>query len=118
SEHDENDPVRGKIERLQAIERAGAEILLLRADVADEEQMRRAIEKTCERFGEINGVIHAAGVASAMTLKPIQETTQVECEAHFRPKLLGLLVLEKVLKGRDLDFCVLFSSLSSILGGL
>ena len=41
-----------------------------------------------------------------------------QCEQHFRPEVHGLYALESVLAGHDLDFCLLYSSLSSILGGL
>ena len=39
-------------------------------------------------------------------------------EEHFHPKVHGVLILERVLRGRRLDLCVLFSSISAILGGL
>ncbi|HSF31100.1 MAG TPA: KR domain-containing protein, partial [Candidatus Tectomicrobia bacterium] len=39
-------------------------------------------------------------------------------EAQFRPKAYGAHVLEELLAGRPLDFCVMLSSLSAVLGGL
>ena len=48
----------------EELERLGAEVLVLGADVADEAEMRAAVERAIARFGEINGVIHAAGVPS------------------------------------------------------
>jgi hypothetical protein len=63
-------------------------------------------------------VIHAAGIVGGESLRAIADTGPVECERHFQPKLRGTLALEKVLDGRDLDFCALFSSLSAVLGGL
>jgi hypothetical protein len=41
---------------------------------------------------------------------PIQGLTTADCERQFRPKIHGLLVLEKLLAGERLDFCVLTSS--------
>jgi amino acid adenylation domain-containing protein len=43
------------------------------------------------------------------------------CQGQFQAKIYGLLVLERILKERKdnpLDFCLLTSSLSSVLGGL
>lgn len=60
--HDEAESVSGKIRKLQELEKFGAEVLPLRADVADFQQMQLAIAHAKQHFGKINGVIHAAGV--------------------------------------------------------
>ena len=113
--HDEQDDVSSKIRKVRTLEKLGAEILIAKADVANEEQMQAVITQAEQRFGAIHGVIHAAGIAA---INAIQETDQTECLFQFRPKVHGLFVLEKVLQGRELDFCLLLSSLSSVLGGL
>jgi len=61
-------------------------------------------------------VIHAAGAANLDF--PIEETTPEAYMAHFEPKIRGTLALDQALDGVPLDFCVLFSSLSAVLGGL
>ena len=113
--HDEHDPVSRKIRSLLAIEQLGAEVVVIGADVADQEQMQTLIDAVDARFGALHGVVHAAGFMDA---RAVQELDPAECERHFRPKAHGLHVLAQVLRGRSLDFCVLFSSLSSVLGGL
>jgi acyl transferase domain-containing protein/acyl carrier protein len=107
-----------RIRRIQRIEAQGAEVSIIQADVANESQMRATIDQTYERFGCLNGVIHAAGIVTKEAFKTIQATDHAECEMHFRPKVYGTLALERVLQDRDLDFCLLFSSLSVVLGGL
>jgi len=42
----------------------------------------------------------------------------MDCVLQFQPKVHGTIVLENVLRDKELDFCLLLSSLSSILGGL
>jgi acyl transferase domain-containing protein/acyl carrier protein len=116
--HDEQNSISYKIRKVQALEKLGAEVLVVCADVANLEQMRDAITQVYEQFGNIHGVIHAAGIVDAKTFNPIQEISRAACEQQFRPKVRGLLVLEKVLQGSALDFCLLTSSLSSVLGGL
>ncbi len=103
---------------LQRIEALGSEVLILTSDVANREQMREAIAQTEKRFGALHGVIHAAGLASEEFIRPIQETDRALCEAHFHPKARGLMILEEALQDRELDFCLLLSSLSSVLGGV
>src|SRR5262249_477588 len=106
------------IRSLRAVEQLGAQIMVLRADVGDPEQVPRAVEEACRRFGSINGVIHAAGEISADAFCNITAATPDACERQFRPKVRGLLALEQALRGKDVDFWVLFSSLSAVLGGL
>jgi len=103
-----------KVQKLQQLEVLGAEVLVLTADVANTRQMQSVIAQSLERFGEIHGVIHAAGVAGAGM---IQLKTPEIAESVFAPKVKGTLVLNDVLKDVKLDFLALCSSLSSILGG-
>jgi len=116
--HTDHDPISLKVKGLQAIERLGAEVWYAQADVADLDQMQRAVATACEKFGEINGVIHAAGIAGENAIHAISRLNREECERQFRPKVKGLFTLEKVLSGRSLDFCLLVSSLASFLGGI
>jgi acyl transferase domain-containing protein/acyl carrier protein len=116
--HEPDQVISQKIRKLQEIKTMGAEVLVCQADAADPEQMRRTIEYAEQQFGKLNGVIHAAGVLNTSTLALIPLMDQKKCEQQFRPKIEGLQVLEKVLEDRDLDMCLLTSSLSSVLGGL
>ncbi|BAY41880.1 beta-ketoacyl synthase (plasmid) [Nostoc sp. NIES-2111] len=112
---DEEDKFSSKIRKLQELEQLGAEILTLSADVANAGQMQAAITQAVDSFGEIHGVIHAAGIKLFRT---VQEITRSECEQQLRANGYGLYILEAALQGIELDFCVLISSLSSVLGAL
>ena len=113
--HSEDDEVARRILAVRALEEAGAEVLLVNADVSDEREMRRAVEAALERFGALDGVVHAAAGKGTAALG---ETGHVQCETHFGPKVRGLLVLERVLREVEPDFCLVLSSLASVLGGL
>jgi len=116
--HDEQNGISQKIKQLEALEDLGAEVLVVSADVADEQHMQAVLTHIDQRFGGLHGVIYAAGIVEENDFLTLHEAEMSTCERHFRAKVRGLLVLEKVLQGRVLDFCLLQSSLSSVLGGL
>ncbi|HSP77941.1 MAG TPA: beta-ketoacyl synthase N-terminal-like domain-containing protein, partial [Myxococcaceae bacterium] len=116
--HGPEDDTRRRIENAQALEASGAEVLVLGAEPTDEEQVRRVLAQAEERFGRVHGVLHAAGSLHGTTFQTVQETSLEASTRHLVPQARALRVLEKVLAGRELDFCLLVSSLSSVLGGV
>ncbi|HID99164.1 MAG TPA: SDR family NAD(P)-dependent oxidoreductase [Thiotrichaceae bacterium] len=110
--HDEQNDISRKIKQVQTLEAQGAEVLVASADVANLSQMQTVITKAEAQFGQINGVIHAAGIAGGGLIQ--QKTPQI-AESVLAPKVKGALVLDKLFKLMPLDFLVLFSSLNSIL---
>jgi acyl transferase domain-containing protein/acyl carrier protein len=113
----DHDPTSLRIARVQALEGMGAEIELAAADVADVAGMRDALARAEARFGPLHGVIHGAGIVGGASFRPITEIGTQECDQQFHPKVAGLVALDEVLGERPLDFCLLTSSLSSVLGG-
>jgi len=113
--HDDRVRVIGAI---QALEELGAQVMPVSADVADEAEMSGVLDRIYSEFGELHGVIHAAGGSANDSFRTISASDRESCERQFRPKVHGLLVLDNLLRGRKLDFCLLFSSLSSVLGGI
>ena len=116
--HDEQNSTSQKIRQVQALETNGAEVLVLQADVSDTDQMHEVVEHIYTHFGALHGVIHAAGLVGEKSFMAIQETGQDECQMHLQPKAYGTMVLEQILQEKTLDFCLLLSSLSTVLGGL
>ncbi len=116
--HDADEPTSRLIARLRAIEALGAEVLVLRADVADAPAMRAVLQQIDARFSALHGVIHSAGVVGARAFGLIEEAGPAECAQHFQAKVRGTLVLSELLRERRLDFCLLQSSLAAVLGGL
>jgi acyl carrier protein len=84
------------------------------ADVTDRDMMRRTIEMAHDKFGPINGVIHAAGLPDG---RIIQLKGGPSASDVLAPKVHGTLVLEAVLREDNPDWIVLCSSLTSVLGG-
>jgi len=109
--HDHHDQISQKILKLQEFEKAGSEVLVLQADVANFEQMQEAIALSLSRFGTINGVIHCAGVPDG---RAMQLRTREMTDGILAPKVAGTLILDKLLENIELDFLVLCSSLNAV----
>ncbi len=108
---------RGCVDESQ-IKALGANVLCFAASVADEIQMSEVFAEVERQWGSINGVIHCAGWADEDSICPVVDMTPAFIAQHAEAKVLGTVVLEKLLYHRQMDFCLLMSSLSSMLGGL
>ncbi len=118
AEHEPAEPISVQIRRLQAIEAAGGSVLVLKADVSDESEVRRALGEGEGRFGAVNGVFHLAVETFHPSIRrPLSALERNDFAIQVRPKVYGFYVLDKILRARALDFGVLFSSNASILGG-
>jgi 3-oxoacyl-(acyl-carrier-protein) synthase/NAD(P)-dependent dehydrogenase (short-subunit alcohol dehydrogenase family)/acyl carrier protein len=82
--------------------------------------LRRVFDEIVSRFGTVNGIFHAAGLAQGETVRTVADTPWEEVRRHCRSKMDGAINLLELCceKHLDLDFVVLMSSISSILGGL
>ena len=116
--HAEQNTVSEQIEKLLSIEESGRELLMIEADPANLEQMQTALDRAYKSFGAIDGVFYVTPMSDEKSSFSIQEIGRAESEHQFNSKVYGLYVLEKVLQVKELDFCLLQSSLSSIVGGL
>jgi amino acid adenylation domain-containing protein len=112
--HEKEDRISRKIEKVKNLEKSGAEVLVLCADVTDTEQMQQVIHQTNRQFGPINGVIHSAGLADGAV---IQLRTREKTDRVLAPKVKGTLVLDRMLEDQKLDFFLFCSSLGSVLTG-
>ncbi|MEU5959016.1 beta-ketoacyl synthase N-terminal-like domain-containing protein [Streptomyces sp. NPDC047525] len=75
-------------------------------DLADGPALRRALDA----HDVINGVVHSALVLQDATLATMSERVLADV---LRPKLHGTHHLVDALRGRDLDFCLFFSSVQA-----
>ena len=109
----ESDATRRRIATVRRIEELGGEVVALKADVTSEEAMALVFSTAEKRFGGVDGVFHAAGVIDDALL---QLKTTDDVDRVLAPKVRGTLVLDRVMRGRECDFLVLFSSISSYAG--
>jgi polyketide synthase PksN len=99
--------------RLKEVEDLGARVEYKIVDVTQKQAVVDLIGSIQEDFGNLNGIIHGAGlIRDNFILKKSRE----ELQEVLAPKVLGLVNLDEASKDLSLDFFVLFSSIAGSLG--
>ncbi|MBA3720787.1 MAG: SDR family NAD(P)-dependent oxidoreductase [Parachlamydiaceae bacterium] len=102
-----------KNKKIQHLEALGANVQYLQADVSQLDRMKEEIKKAKNRFGEINGVLHVAGLQGRRNLL---DKDLSEFEEIISSKVQGTQVLDELLKDESPEFVCYFSSTAAILG--
>jgi len=100
------------ISALLEIEALGGEVDVFTCEASNRAGMRRVVAESLAKHHVINGVIHAAGI---LRDGMIQFKTREVADSVLSPKVKGTFILYDLLKKRDLDVFVLFSSISSVV---
>jgi acyl transferase domain-containing protein/acyl carrier protein len=116
-EHPPEDPVRRRIEALQAIEARGTELLLIDTDPTREAPLRTAVMRVRERFGAVHGVVHAAPERAPEFARSLAEVNLDFYQYRLRLRLGAVLALADLLAEDALDFHILPATLGPLLGG-
>lgn len=104
--------------RLQELRQLGAQVLPLSGDISQSGVAESAVQAALQYFGQLDSVIHAAGIAGEAAQRPILESGAAESAAIMAAKCAGTSNLAAALQQLELDHVVLCSSLSTVLGGL
>ena len=102
-----------QIRAIVEMEEAGAQIILLTADVERPAELNTAFEIARTAFGSLSTVIHAAGIVDD---GPIVSKTQKRSAAVISPKVAGTNALLDAATRSGAELVVLSSSVSSELG--
>ncbi len=98
------------------LEQLEGEIIYEAVDICNLEQLQQVVAKALSQWGgELDGVIHLAGIAREKLL--IDETSE-SIAAMLRPKVLGTWVLHQLVKNRPNSLFISFSSINSFFGGV
>ncbi|HWM01002.1 MAG TPA: type I polyketide synthase, partial [Actinophytocola sp.] len=112
--HGETGRVGRAIAAIRRMERAGASVLVVAADVTDPAELRRVRERVVAELGGLDGIVHAAGApGGGMAEVKAREVA----EAVLAPKLAGTLALHAAFGDLPLDFVALCSSVTGMAGG-
>ncbi len=105
----ENNPKRAGI--VDELQKKGSEVMVIQADIGIEQDVQRLMSETLNKYGSVDGLIHAAGIPGG---RLIQMKEREEVEKVFHAKLNGTLLLAEALKPLKPDFMVLCSSINSV----
>ncbi|MCP5008607.1 MAG: SDR family NAD(P)-dependent oxidoreductase, partial [Aestuariibacter sp.] len=95
-----------------------ADVLVVRGDVAQQGVLETAVSQAIATFGALHGVIHAPSIQNDRAFCPVQDVTVANGHWHFGAKLHSLYALENAIVDQSLDFCLVSSALSVVLGGV
>ncbi len=96
-----------------AVERAGARAVVVAADVADEPAMTALLARFGQDLPPLRGIVHAAASFSSA---PVQALTPDMVHRMARSKIGGAVLLDRLTATQPLEFLVLFSSSTAVLG--
>ncbi|MDF5727040.1 MAG: SDR family NAD(P)-dependent oxidoreductase [Rhizonema sp. PD38] len=100
---------------LEAIQQAGGDAQYLSADVTDAHALQQKLTAVVERTGAITGIIHGAG---NLADKLIEKKTEQDFEKVYTAKVKGLENLLSCVKPSQLEYLVLFSSVTGFYGNV
>ncbi|MBV9707048.1 MAG: SDR family NAD(P)-dependent oxidoreductase, partial [Chloroflexi bacterium] len=100
---------------VQEMQVAGIQVLVAQADVTREEEVIELLERLTATYPPLRGIMHAAMVLEDRPVRQLDATTLKKVVA---PKMLGAWNLHKHTLAMPLEFFVLFSSISALLGNI
>ncbi|ETR68975.1 MAG: hypothetical protein OMM_04241 [Candidatus Magnetoglobus multicellularis str. Araruama] len=108
-------PYQTQIELWKNYSQNDTEIHYFQADLSVQNDVLSLIQNIKKKLGSINGVFHCAGkINDAFIIrKNVDDIMDV-----ISPKIFGTCYLDEALKSEELDFFVLFSSTSAVLGNV
>lgn len=91
----------------------GVTVVYHQADISRQEETADLVFSIQQTYGHLNGIIHSAGL---MRDNYTLHKTQAELEHVLAPKVAGTVHLDEATREMNLDFFILFSSLSGVYG--
>lgn len=98
---------------VDSLKESGANVVVVKADVTSEQQVAQVIADINKSMPPLRGVMHAAMVLDDVTLLQMERESFQKVMA---PKVIGAWNLHSQTANLSLDFMILFSSISSIVG--
>ncbi|PFJ51511.1 SDR family NAD(P)-dependent oxidoreductase [Bacillus thuringiensis] len=109
----ENKKLCSKLETIIDLENKGTTVSFYSMDICDEDSVNTLITELKAKYGKINGIVHCAGVAGDGFI--INKSRSVFDEV-VQPKVKGTWILDRATRNENMDFFVLYSSMSTLFG--
>lgn len=103
-----------KIEMIRTIEGRGSYFYYYSVDIGQDNQLHNFIDQIYDQYGKIDGIFQCAVDDFQMSISSLNEQLFQE---SINAKVLATENLYSVLKGKEFDFFLLFSSVMTLIGG-
>ena len=103
------------MERIDNLKKQGANIIIRKADVNNYDELEEVFAQVDEQMPELKGIIHAAGLIEG---RQITDFSFDDFDKITSPKVKGTWNLHSLSKSKNLDWFVVFSSASALLGNM
>lgn len=110
-----HEPGEGAQAQIKELKEQGVRICTVCGDVTRFDSIRKAVQEASEKMPPIKGVIHAAGVLHD---KMMTELSWDDFQLVLEPKVAGTVYLYQVVKDCRLDFFMMLSSVTSVVGNM
>jgi phthiocerol/phenolphthiocerol synthesis type-I polyketide synthase E len=107
------DPTSMRIALVRELEASGAEVIVLSGDVADASSLAADLRAVRDRWGDLHGIVHSAGIADDALLA-LYERDNVE--KTVSAKVAGTEALIAAVGDVPLDFALFCSSINAAVG--
>jgi NADP-dependent 3-hydroxy acid dehydrogenase YdfG len=97
---------------INTLEKRKSTVSYYSLDLTNEDAFIQLLDELYQKHGKIDGVIHATGLLDD---KLFQRKTSESFNRVFTTKVIPLKILSKHLRN-DTKFCILFSSIASVMG--
>lgn len=101
--------------QLELLRSKGSEAIYIQTDISKHEDVENMVHLILAKYSTINGVFHCAGIIQD---KLMIQKSLTELHQTLQPKIQGFIHLDQVLSQQSLDFFVVFSSLSAVVGNI
>lgn len=102
-------------EAIQKFTDRGVQVKVAYADVCDYENLLKALHEIKVTMPPIRGVVHTAGVLND---KMLIDLNWIDFEKVMNPKVAGTLNVYHVVEKEELDFFMMLSSITSVVGNM
>lgn len=101
------------LSRIHEIRSLGCVVEFKQTDITDADSVNKVITYVRQTYGQLNGIIHSAGITSDNYI--VRKST-AEIDKVLAPKVTGIMNLDEASRNDSLDCFICFSSISGALG--
>ena len=98
---------------IRALAELGADVQYFAVNIAERNELESTVERISTQYGNVDGVIHAAGVLGKRV--SLLEASMEDYQDVYEAKVYGTVLLDMLLREHMVDFFMTFSSVDAIL---